>query len=55
VSLLSQGKSLKNDYKYRQEWLKKKGQAAKADVVSGVDTKVLMISYVENNTSQEKR
>jgi len=43
----------KNDYKYRQEWLKKRGQTAEADVASGVsDTKVLMTSYAENNTSQ---
>ena len=56
VSLLSTKKSLKEDYKYRQEWLKKKGQAAEADVVmSGVDTEVLMASYVDDNTSQGKR
>ena len=45
----------KNDCKHRQEWLKKKGQAAEADVASGVeDTEVLMTSYIENNTSQDK-
>ena len=44
----------KNDYKHRQEWLKKKEQAAEADVASGVeDTKILMASY-EDNTSQDK-
>ena len=33
----------KNDCKYRQEWLKKKGQAAEADVASGVEnTEILM-------------
>jgi len=44
----------KNDYKHQQEWLKKKGQAAKIDVAKDVDTKVLMASYVEDNTSQDK-
>jgi len=35
--------------------LKKKGQAAEADVASSVeDTEVLMASYVEDNTSQGK-
>ena len=41
----------KNDCKNRQEWLKKKEQAAEADVESVVDTEVLMTSYVEGNTS----
>ena len=52
---MSQGRSLKNDCKHRQEWLKKKGQAAEAGVaLSGVeDTEVLIISY-EDNTSQGK-
>ena len=45
----------KKDYKYQQEWLKKKGQAAEADkVMSGVDPKVLMTFYVEDNISQGK-
>ena len=44
----------KNDCKHKQEWLKKKGQVAEADIASGVDTKVLMASYIENNTSQGK-
>ena len=36
--------------------MKKKRQAAEADIVmSGVDTKVLMASYIEDNTSQGKR
>jgi len=44
----------KNDCKHRQEWLKKKGQAAEADVASGVeDTEILIASY-EDNTSQVK-
>jgi len=45
----------KNDYKLRQKWLKKKKQAAEADIVlSGVeDTEVLTASY-KNNTSQGK-
>ena len=45
-----------NDSKHRQEWLKKKGQAAEVDVaLSGVeDTEVLMASYVKDNTSQDK-
>ena len=35
--------------------MKKKGQAAEADVVSGVsDTEILMAYYVEDNTSQDK-
>jgi len=34
--------------------LKQKGKALEVDVASGVDTKVLMTSYVENNTSQDK-
>jgi len=35
--------------------LKKKGQTAEADVVmSNVNTKVLMTSYGEDNTSQDK-
>jgi len=32
--------------------LKKKGQAAEADIASGVDIKILMASYFEDNTSQ---
>jgi len=45
----------KNDCKHRRERLKKKRQAAEADVVRGVeDTEVLMTSYVENNISQCK-
>jgi len=33
----------------------KKGQAAKADVaISGIETEVLMASYVKDNTSQGK-
>ena len=46
----------KNDCKHRQEWFKKKGQVAEADIVlSGVeDTEVLMASYIKNNTSQNK-
>jgi len=44
----------KNDYKYKQEWLKKKGQAAEADVASDMeDTEILMASY-KDNTSQGK-
>jgi len=55
VSLLSKGKSLEECLQAQQEWLKKKGQAAEADVASGVDdTKVLMTSYVEDNTSRGK-
>jgi len=44
---------LEDDCKYRQKWLRNKGQAAETDVaLSGVeDTKVLMASY-EDNTSQ---
>ena len=34
--------------------MKNKAQAAEADVASGVDTEVLMASYVEDNTSQGK-
>jgi len=30
------------------------GQAAEADVASGVDAEILMTSYVKNNTSQGK-
>ena len=49
------GKVLENDCKHRQEWLKKKGQAAEEGVVmSGLEeTEVLMVSY-EDNTSQGK-
>ena len=45
----------KNDCNYQQEWLEKKGQAAKADValISVEDTEILMTSY-EDNTSQSK-
>ena len=44
----------KNDCKHLQEWLKKKGQTAEADVVSRVeDTEILIASY-EDNTSQGK-
>ena len=44
----------KNGCKHRQKWLKKKGQAAEADIASGVkDTKILMASY-EDKTSQRK-
>ena len=44
----------KNDCKYQQEWLKKKGQAAEANVASDVeDTEILMASY-KDNTSQGK-
>ena len=45
----------KNDCKHQQEYLKKMGQAAKADVaLSGVeDTEILMASY-KDNTSQDK-
>ena len=31
--------------------MKKKGQAAEADITSSVDTKALIASYVEDNTS----
>jgi len=34
--------------------MKKKGQATEANVASGVDTEVLMTSYVEDNTYQGK-
>ena len=34
--------------------MKKKGQFAETDVATGVDTKVLMTSYIEDNTSQSK-
>ena len=45
----------KNDCKHQQEWLKKKGQTAEADVASGVShTEVLMTSHVEDYTSQGK-
>ena len=41
--------------KHRQKWLKKKGQVVEANVaMSDVDTKVLIASYVEDNTSQDK-
>jgi len=41
--------------KHRQEWLKKKGQITEANVAtSGVDTELLMASYVEENTFQGK-
>ena len=45
----------KNDCKIQQEWLKKKGQVAEADVIlsSVEDTKILMASY-KDNTSQDK-
>jgi len=44
----------KNDCKYRQEWLKKMGQDAEAEVASSVeDTELLMATY-EDNTSQGK-
>jgi len=44
----------KNDCKHQQKWLKKKGQAAEADIASRVeDTEILMASY-EDNTSQGK-
>jgi len=54
VSLLSQGRSLENDYKHRQEWLEKKRQASEADLASSVDTEVLMTSYIKDNTSHGK-
>jgi len=42
----------KKNCKHRQEWLKKKGQAAEANVAEGVsNTNVLMTSYIEDNTS----
>jgi len=51
---LSEGRLLKENC-HRQEWLKKKGRPVKADVaMSGIDTEILMASYVENNTSQGK-
>ena len=45
---------LKNDCKYQQELLKKKGEAVEANVTSGVNTEVLMASFVEDNTSKSK-
>ena len=55
VSLFHREGHWKNDCKYRQEWLKKKGQSSEADVASGVkDAEVLMTSYIEHNTSHSK-
>ena len=34
--------------------MKKKGQAVEADIASSIDTKVLMASYIEDNTSHGK-
>ena len=45
----------KKDCKIRQEWLKKKGQAAEADVaMSSIETEVLTTSIFEDNTPQGK-
>jgi hypothetical protein len=45
----------KKDCKIRQDWLKKKGQAAEADVaMSGIETEVLTTSIIEDNTFQCK-
>ena len=43
----------KNNYKHRQEWLKKKGQAAEAGVaLSGLEEIEVLIATYEDNTSQ---
>ena len=52
MSLLSHGRLWKYDCKHRQEWLKKKEQAAEAGVaLSGLEEiEVLMASYKDNTS-----
>ena len=40
--------------KHQQEWLKKKGQVAEADVASNIEDTERLMAYYEDNTSQGK-
>ena len=44
----------KNDYKHQKEWLKKKRQAAEADVASSINDIEILMASNKDNTSQGK-
>ena len=42
------------DYKHRQEWLKKKRQTAKADIVKGLQDTYVLTAFVDNTYTDKE-